>query len=602
MTIFTLLLRFSFLLSAVSSAFVHPGLMITSTDISRIKTKLSEKKEPWTSSYAGLTGTYASQLTYTNNATSNLTRSVNGALLWHDTAAAFSLALRWTLEGGDQYADAAVKILTAWADTLESLGTDPDAYLNSGFQGFELANAGELLRDYAPFVANGQKAFTKMMVDIFLHDAVYFIEHKDPSEHVHNHFFASWELCNMASAMAIAILTDDQDTYDFVLNYWHTGDGNGAIALAISDIVEEPGTGKPLGQGQEVGRDQGHASLDQDQQANIAQMAWNQGTDLYADSEYRMLRGAEYFARFNLGYDVPFVRYTNVIADYTEASTDGRGAVRPGWELLYKHYAQVKGMDVPWIKKYLNYTLASSKGGYEGGIGSLGGNEDSLGWGSLLHHLDDEDVAALTTQSAVSTSTSSGIALSTKNHVSTSASSSLAVATKSSVITSTSSSLTLPSTSSTSSAFAIAYTSLTSSASNKAAASASLSASSQAVSQAASPVAFQSSSPPASQSTSQPASRSASQYGEEHPSTSTTVSSLPSIANQQTPTASVSAAPSKLPTSHPTLISTTLRTIFARPTRKPTASDIPVHVIPKPHHNHGIHKNLEHDGKHDFCT
>lgn len=287
----TLFSRLLFFLPFISAAFVHPGLMATSNDIGRIKTKLAEKKDPWTGSYAVLTGMKFAQPTYTNRAVRNLTRSINTDLLWHDAAAAFALALRWKLEGDDQYAAAAAKILVAWGEILEDLGGDSDSFLTAGLQGFELANAGELLRDYAPFVANGQKAFIDMMVNVFLAKNIIFLKHEDWSEGVHNHYFASWELCNMASAMAIAILTDDQETYDFIVDYWHNGDGNGAIALAISDIVEEPGTGNPLGQGQESGRDQGHASLDPDGHASIAQMAWNQGTDLYADSDYRMLRG-----------------------------------------------------------------------------------------------------------------------------------------------------------------------------------------------------------------------------------------------------------------------------------------------------------------------
>ncbi|KIM93412.1 hypothetical protein OIDMADRAFT_46219 [Oidiodendron maius Zn] len=220
--------------------------MTTSNDISRIKTKLAEEK---------------------------------GSLDWLICSAAFALALRWKLEGDHQCTDAAAKILGAWGETLEVLETDSDSFLTAGLQGFELANTGELLRDYELFIVNGQKASHDMMVKVFLAKNILFIKHDDWSE----------------------------ETYDFVLDYWHTGDGNGVIALAISDIVEEPCTGKPL--------DQSHASLDLDGHAFIAQMAWNQGTGLYSDSKYRMLRGiAEYFARFNLGKGVPFVPYKNLFA------------------------------------------------------------------------------------------------------------------------------------------------------------------------------------------------------------------------------------------------------------------------------------------------
>jgi hypothetical protein len=99
------------------------------------------------------------------------------------------------------------------------------------------------------------------------------------------------------------------------------------------------------------------------------------------------------------------VPYENVICNYTEASTASRGAFRPNWELLYSHYGQILGMDVPWVKAYLDYSLPLYPGspGYEGGLGSWGegsGHYDSLGWGSLLHHLDNEDVAAAKSGSA----------------------------------------------------------------------------------------------------------------------------------------------------------------------------------------------------------
>lgn len=124
-----------------------------------------------------------------------------------------------------------------------------------------------------------------------------------------------------------------------------------------------------------------------------------------------MKHRAEYFARYNLGYDVPFVNYTNSIVFYDQISNASRGATRPTWELLYSHYVQIKGLDAPWTTEYLNYTLAGYGGGFEPGAGSLGegsGNYDGLGWGSLLYHMDEEDVVAYKsnmTAGAVSNST-----------------------------------------------------------------------------------------------------------------------------------------------------------------------------------------------------
>ena len=98
-----------------------------------------------------------------------------------------------------------------------------------------------------------------------------------------------------------------------------------------------------------------------------------------------------------MGNDVPFEPYTNGIVSFDTISDASRGAIRPAWELLHSHYVQIKGLDAPWTTAYLNKSLEYF-GGFEGGAGSWGegsGHYDGLGWGSLLHHLDESDVREL---------------------------------------------------------------------------------------------------------------------------------------------------------------------------------------------------------------
>ncbi|KKY14599.1 putative gpi anchored protein [Phaeomoniella chlamydospora] len=350
------------------------------SDITRIIAKLDAQAEPWTASWQDLTSLKYSQANYTSNAVSVVYRSAEGSNaanaedLWHDAAAAFNLALRWKIENDTDCASTAAGILVDWANTLTSLGTSDDQYLTSGLQGHELANAAELLLDYSPFVEDGFSAVSDMLTNIFLAKNIYFLNHQAPSEHNHKHFFANWELANLASAMAIGVVTDNQTAFDYAIDYFKNGTGNGAIMNAITNLVEEPGTGRLLGQGQEAGRDQGHAGLDFQLLGVIGQQAYNQGEDLYGYADNRILQGAEYYARYNLGYDVPFENYTNNIVYYTEISNSSRGAYRPTWELLYNHYAVIKAsenLNTTWTKGYRNYTVTSF-GGYEGGAGSWG--------------------------------------------------------------------------------------------------------------------------------------------------------------------------------------------------------------------------------------
>ncbi|KAH6643477.1 chondroitin AC/alginate lyase [Truncatella angustata] len=410
LTIYFLLTSF---ISLSIQSFVHPGLLVTDADLNRASANLDHA--PWNNSYAQLTSCKVASASYTPNPVSAVYRGSDGVhaantdILWNDAAAAFALALRWKLSGNDSYADAAANVLKAWGETLTTLGGTDDAYLTAGFQGHEFANAGELLRDYEPFVQDGFDAFKSMMTTVFLPMNLDFLNHVLGSEHNVKHFFANWELGNLASTMAIAVLTDNSTLWDFAVDYFKNGEGNGCINNAVTNIVIDPDTGASLGQGQESGRDQGHSALDWQMLGVIGQQAWNQGEDLFGYNDSRILQGAEYFARYNLGHDVDFEAYTNGIVSFDIISNVSRGANRPTWELLYSHYVQIKQLDAPWTTAYLNYSL-NQYGGFEPGAGvsgSTSGAFDGLGWGSLLYHRDDNDTSSATSSASAPTATSS---------------------------------------------------------------------------------------------------------------------------------------------------------------------------------------------------
>lgn len=284
------------------SSFSHPGLLVAESDLIRLRGKLSAQLDPWQACWNKLVSMSPANIPYIPQAVSSVDRDneANADLLWQDAAAAFTLALRWKVEGNTSYADAAADILTSWSEKLISIGTNDDQFLVAGLQGHQLANAGELLRDYIPFRENGLDNFRTMMVDVFLAKNIYFLEHRDGSEHNVKHFFANWELAQVASILAIGVLTDNSTTWNFAVDYFKSGTGNGAINNAVTNIVEEPGTGNPLGQGQEEGRDQGHSALDFALLGVIGQQAWNQGADLFAYNNSRILLGLVFHIFINV--------------------------------------------------------------------------------------------------------------------------------------------------------------------------------------------------------------------------------------------------------------------------------------------------------------
>ncbi|EEU37831.1 uncharacterized protein NECHADRAFT_54751, partial [Fusarium vanettenii 77-13-4] len=225
---------------------------------------------------------------------------------------------------------------------------------------------------------------TKLLVDVFYEASERFLRTKNGQPP--DHYWANWDLASLCNIHAIGVLSNNRSMIHRAVDYFKTANGMGAIENAIWKIHKEEGTGKDLGQNQEAGRDQGHATLVFAHLSVLAQQSYNQGEDLFALLENRILAGSEYMAKYNLGHDVPYSTYTNKHGTMTQTSDYGRGIVRPIGELLYGHYNGVKNLEAPWTRAYRDYVLENS-GGAEGGggdYGSTSGGYDQLGFGILL--------------------------------------------------------------------------------------------------------------------------------------------------------------------------------------------------------------------------
>ncbi|KAL0943347.1 exopolysaccharide inner membrane protein [Colletotrichum truncatum] len=372
-------------------AFAHPGLLHTTKDFERIKDFLGANRQPWKTGWDKL-ATRASA-DHTPRPVETVCRgagtecaSENYALLFRDAAAAYTNAVHWKITGNESHAEAAGRILDAWSSTLVRVWGSSDKFLASGIYGYQLANAGELLRDWSGW--KGFPALVNMLKNIFYpmnHD--FLVNHNGA---VIDHYWANWDLANMCAMQAIGVLSDNATMYEEAVNYFKNGAGNGQIENAIWKLHKEPGSDKNLGQGQEAGRDQGHALLDFAFLGVFAQQSYSQGDDLFGYLDNRILAGAEYVAKYNLGHDVPFETFTNSHGTAEVISEVARGQLRPIWELLYSHYDSIKGLNASWTGQMRDH-VNEEAGGAEGGGGDYGPNSggyDQLGFGTLLYRIE----------------------------------------------------------------------------------------------------------------------------------------------------------------------------------------------------------------------
>lgn len=316
------------------------------------------------------------------------THSQNYITLCRDAATAYGCALRWKISGDTAYADQAVRFMNAWSSTLTAISGTIDGFLASGIQGYQLANAAEIMRTYPGWAAADFARFQTMMLNIFYkqnHDGL-------QASLAPLTVYSNWQLCCMASMLAIGVLCDKQSIVDEAVNYFKSGAGNGCIYRTVNYI--HAGN---LGQTQESGRDQGHNTLSVMLLTTICEQAWNQGIDLYGFDNNRVLAAAEYVSRGNLNdpatgapYTMPFAPYANrTTYDYMFA---GSGTHRAGWALIYHHYVNRKGLAAPFTGQYMLTTQPEGGGGY---YGSNSGGFDQLGYTTLTCTRDPIAVGAV---------------------------------------------------------------------------------------------------------------------------------------------------------------------------------------------------------------
>ncbi len=235
----------------------------------------------------------------------------------------------------------ALNIVNAYAKTLQRIeGHDAPLCL---IQGYNLVRAMTILEQHktAEWDAMVRRAFLPV-IDKFDADSPY--------------ANGNWGAIVNRMRMACAIYLHDDDLYKAAVDYFLHANDNGSLPKYVS----------ATGQCQETGRDQAHAQLGLEALCQTCEMAWQKGDDLWGALDNRLMKGLEYTARYNLGYDVPFERWTDCTGlynDWTEPGSMQRGKIREIYDEAYRHYVEEKGLKMPYTKKLLDLQRKAEKQG-----------------------------------------------------------------------------------------------------------------------------------------------------------------------------------------------------------------------------------------------
>ena len=279
-------------LKANTEPMTHPGFH-AEEDFERIREKLAAGEEPWASAYQLLEESNFAQKNTDTYPVEMIKRGISGDENYINAARGASIiyqqALRWKIEGDEDYAKKAVENINKWVQTCVGVTGNSNLSLAAGLYGYEFAIAGEVLRDYDGWKPEEFRAFQDWLIKVFIPANRDFLKRHHGTNPLH--YWANWCLCNIAAEMAIGIVTDNREIYNEGIEHLQTGNTNGRLRRAIYyDYAPQYN----FAQWQESGRDQGHTLMCVGLMGVICQLAWSQGDDFFAYDDNLFLRACEY--------------------------------------------------------------------------------------------------------------------------------------------------------------------------------------------------------------------------------------------------------------------------------------------------------------------
>ena len=350
--------------TCAADGFIHPGLLHTKEDLARIKEGVASETGVIHQGYQVLTESpYAKSDYRMQGPVKEWGRApnINTGQAQEDAKAVYQNALMWVITGKQEHSEKAKQILNAWAERLEKVN-GIDGVLASGLQGFQFANAAEIIR-YTD--AGWSEEEARRCERSFMEAWLPTIEHYA--------YFANgnWETAALQTKMAIAVFCNERELFEETVRYAVNGAGNGSIPHMVV---------YPTGQCQETTRAQHYTQLGLGLLGNATEVAWNQGVDLYGWNDQRLLAGFEYTAKYGLGEEVPFQHYLDRTGKYgyggrndhyTEISSKSRGRFDPIFERVYHHYANRRGVPAPYSKRVVEQKRPEGFSSDHLGLGTL---------------------------------------------------------------------------------------------------------------------------------------------------------------------------------------------------------------------------------------
>ncbi len=346
-----------------NAQFKHPGHLSSLTELTLIRTKIKNSQEPWLTGFNKMKLSAPAKRDYLATPTKLIhigTNNINPRIGYdeinNDSKACYIQALMWFITQDTQYAKNVINICKSWGETLQEINPERNGPLVVAWYATLFCRGAEIVKyTYKGWNAGVDTPFVRMLDEEFFPLIKSGSANHNPlnpdwaNSPVWDRHAGNWSTSKIESLLAMAIFKNDKNEF------------NRAIALA-KERIEQYITA--YGKMQEICRDIGHMQFTLGGLINIAEMARNQGVDLYAYLDNRMMKGMEYSATIING-EIP-------------SPPPGCTALNDikfhpaGWEIGYNHYHHRKGLSLPQAIKLLARHRPDGISRY-------------WGWGSLTH-------------------------------------------------------------------------------------------------------------------------------------------------------------------------------------------------------------------------
>lgn len=334
--------------SAVSansgSAFRHPGALNTAASLNQVRSRIAEGQEPWTSALKKVeqkalpAGAALSVIDARDQTQAAASKS--------EAVKAYANALAWHLSGNKTYSRQSITILNQWANFQGFVGTTDQDRLHAGWIGVLFGEAAEIMRTSPDWAGDDIAAFQSMFRRAFY-----------PKLTTPSRWNGNVDLTQIDALMTIAVFNDD--VVEFRRGLQRLEIRSKAYIYLESDLAPAPIDGddgnSPAfwfhptkwvdGLTQETCRDNGHhAQFGLASALHAAEIAWNQGIDVYTPQMRRYTAAMELMARQLLTGDMQGT-CSDVLATSNIFDT---------FEVGFNHYSDRMGLPLPFTERLIS--------------------------------------------------------------------------------------------------------------------------------------------------------------------------------------------------------------------------------------------------------